>query len=172
MIKVKIDDKQIMDFAKKSPARAKWAMSEALKMAGGHYRKDMRIFIESGGENWSPLHPVSKKGRSPLFNLGKMVSFKYGKSKGVQRVRIGFLGKAAKLARRVGYGKRFRVTDEIREYFIRRGFHLKKSTKMLTLPARSIIDPFWRKVANKIPKYVEDKFFAKFFSKERSKLRI
>jgi hypothetical protein len=165
-VKVEIDDKQIMDFCKKSPKRAQWAMSEALKMAGGHYRKKMRAFIEGGGENWKALHPVTKKGKSPLFNLGKMVGFKYGKSKGAQRVQIGFFGKRpAKLARELGYGKKLKITEGIRGFFARRGVFLKKTTKYITLPARAIIEPFWRKITSTAPAYIEKRFFEKFFSK-------
>ena len=76
MIKVKIDDRQIMDFAEKSPARSRWAMSEALKMTGGHGRKKLRKFIEDGGENWPRSHPLLATAKTPLYNLGALVRFK------------------------------------------------------------------------------------------------
>lgn len=159
-----------MDFCKKSPARSRWAMSEALKKTGGHCRKEMKAAIESNEENWPPLHPISERGRTPLYNLGKMISFKYGTTKGIQRLRVGFLGKRAKLARELGYGKRIKVTEAVRKYFHRRGYHLQKKTKTLQLPARPIIDPYLRKNERSILRYTEKQFFAKFFSKERPTL--
>jgi len=170
MIKVKIDDRQIMDFAKKSPARSRWAMSEALKMTGGHFRKKLRAFIESGGENWPPGHPLLSKGRTPLYNLGKFARFKYGKFKGDQRVQIGFLGDIAKIIRKVSYGRKIQVTEGLRKYFIRRKVFLKKTTKILTVPARLIFEPFLRKEERNMLAYMEKKFFEKFFSKEKSNI--
>ena len=170
MIKVKIDGRQIMDFAKKSPARSRWAMSEALKMTGGHFRKKLRAFIESGGENWPPGHPLLSKGRTPLYNLGKFARFKYGKFKGDQRVQIGFLGDIAKIIRKVSYGRKIQVTEGLRKYFIRRKVFLKKTTKILTVPARLIFEPFLRKEERNMLAYMEKKFFEKFFSKEKSNI--
>ena len=167
MIRVKIDDRQIMDFVKKSPARSRWAMSEALKMTGGHFRKKLRAFIESGGENWPPGHPLLSKGRTPLYNLGKFARFKYGRYKGDQRVQIGFFGDIAKIIRKVGYGKKVRVTGGLKEYFIRRKVFLKKTTKILTVPARLIFEPFLRKEERNMLAYIEKNFFEKFFSREK-----
>lgn len=171
MIKIKIDDSQIMDFVEKSPARSRWALSEALKMSGGHFRKKLRAFIESGGENWPPGHPLLSRGRTPLYNLGALARFKYGKYKGNQRVQVGFFEKAiAKIVRNVGYGRRVRVTEGLREYFIRRKVYLKKTTKTLNVPARPIFEPFLRKEEGNMLAYTEKKFFEKFFSDEKSKL--
>ena len=171
MIKVKIDDRQIMDFAKKSPARSRWALSEALKMTGGHFRKKLRAFIEGGGENWTPGHPLLSRGRTPLFNMGALVRFKYGKYQGNQRVQVGFFEKqVAKIARNVGYGRRVRVTEGLREYFIRRKVFLKKTTTTLNVPARPIFEPFLRREERNMLTYMEGKFFDKFFSNERSKI--
>jgi len=167
VIRVKIDDRQIMDFVKKSPARSRWAMSEALKMTGGHFRKKLRAFIESGGENWPPGHPLLSKGRTPLYNLGKFARFKYGRYKGDQRVQIGFFGDIAKIIRKVGYGKKVRVTGGLKEYFIRRKVFLKKTTKILTVPARLIFEPFLRKEERNMLAYIEKNFFEKFFSREK-----
>jgi len=94
MYQVKVDDSQVMDFVRKSPKRARWANSEALKMTGGHLRKEIRAFIQRGGRGWRPLHPVSEYGRrerrGPLAGLAKLVRFKYGTSKGTQNVMVGF----------------------------------------------------------------------------------
>lgn len=91
---VNIDSIEVESFFKKSPARMRWANSEALKMTGGHIRGKMRRFIEKGGRGWKPLSPLTgKKGRTyktPLHFLGRLIRFKYGTSKGVQSVRIGF----------------------------------------------------------------------------------
>lgn len=171
MIKVKIDDSQIMDFVEKSPARSRWAMSEALKMTGGHFRKKLRKFIESGGENWPAGHPLLSRGRTPLYGMGALVRFKYGKFKGNQRVQVGFFERqVAKIARNVGYGRRVRVTEGLREYFIRRKVYLKKTTKTLTVPARPIFDPFLRREERNMLAYMEKRFFEKFFGKEKSKI--
>jgi len=94
MLEIKIHDTQVQKFLKASPKRARWANSEALKMTGGHWRKEIRRFIETGGRGWQALSAGTKKMRSgkksPLFYLAKLVRFKYGTSKGVQYVRIGF----------------------------------------------------------------------------------
>ena len=177
MIHIEIDDKQIMSFFRTSPKRAEWAMSEALKMVGGHVRKDLRKHIESGLSDMAPLHPVTvagKKGKiTPLFNLAKAISFKYGKRKGVQQVSVGWIKKGLPvIVRRALYGRRQRVTEKIRSMFHHRGHHLRKSTKMLTTPARPALDVFWQKKKREIPRYVEKRFFEKFFSKGRTKLRF
>jgi len=177
MINIEINDRQIMDFFRTSPKRAEWAMSEALKMAGGHIRKDLKIYIESGLSEMTPLHPVTvagKKGKaSPLYNLAKAISFKYGRRKGVQQVRIGWIKKGLPvIVRRALYGRRQRVTEKIRSMFHYRGYHLRKATKMLTTPARPALDVFWKKKKAEIPRYVEKRFFQKFFSKGRARLRF
>lgn len=177
MIHIEINDKQIMSFFKISPKRAEWAMSEALKMAGGHVRKDFRQYIESGLSDMAPLHPVTvagKKGKAtPLYNLAKAISFKYGKRKGIQQVRIGWIKKGLPvIVRRALYGRRHRVTDKVRAMFHHRGVHLRKATKMLITPARPALDIFWKKKKREIPRYVEKRFFEKFFSKSKARLRI
>ena len=177
MINIKIDNSQIQKFFKRSPKRAEWAMKEALSMTGGHVRKDFKQFVESQMSGMTPLHPVTKAGRkaktSPLYGLGKMISFKYGKSKGVQQVRIGWLGKGQPaLVRKLFYGKRFRATPKIRALFHHRGVHLKKGTKMLEIPKRDVIGAFWRRKARQIPAYVERRFFEKFFGKGNPGLKI
>lgn len=175
MISIKIDDKQIQSFLKKSPKRAEWALKESLSKAGGHVRKSLRAHVET--HNYAPLHPVTKKGRqggaAPLFNIGKWVSFKYGKRKGIQQVQIGWLGKGKPaLVRKLFYGKRFRATPKIRALFHHRGVHLKKKTKMLEVPQRPALDLFWARKAREMPGYVEYNFFKKFFSKENTRLSI
>jgi len=170
LIKIEINDSQIKRFFKESPKKAEWAMKEALSMAGGHVRKELKSYVETQTAGFKDLHPVTKKGRhggaAPLFNIGKWVSFRYGKRKGVQQVQIGWLGKGQPaMVRKLFYGKRFRATDRIRALFHHRGVHLKKGTKMLEVPARPALDNFWSKKAREIPGYVERNFFNKFFSK-------
>ncbi len=177
MINVKIDNSQIQKFARGSPKRAEWAMKEALSMAGGHVRKDFRQFVESQLSGMAPLHPVTRAGRkakkSPLYGLGKMISFKYGKSKGVQQVQIGWIGKGQPaLVKKLFYGKRFRATPKIRALFHHRGVHLKKQTKTLEIPRRDVVGAFWRRKAKQIPVYVERRFFEKFFGKGKPGLKI
>ncbi len=181
MINIKIDDSQIMDFVKKSPKRAKWASSEALKMAGGHYRGKLRKFIENGGENWQALSPVTRKIKqkqgikhlTPLYGLGQFVRFRYGTRKGVQRVTLGFLtAKIARVARVVQYGRKRKVTPSLRKFYHAMGIHLKKSTKYINVPARPIMIPFWSKHKKAVGTYIEKRFFEKFFSKEKSRIKI
>lgn len=52
------------------------------------------------------------------------------------------------------------------------GRPIKKSTKFLKIPARPMIGPFWKQIKHEIPKYVEKRFFQKFFSKEEPRLKI
>lgn len=175
MIKIEVDDRQVQEFCRTSPARARWAMAEALKMAGGHLRKDLREFIEGGGQGWPPLRPITQAGKdslkTPLYGMGKMVRFKYGKSKGMQQVVIGFLTtKLARLARIHEHGKRVPVTPELRARFARRGFPLRGTTTHLQVPKRPMIEPLWRRHRATMGRYVEQGFFKKFFSKEKSKL--
>ena len=178
-MRIEIDDRQILDFARKSPARAEWAMREALKMCGGHFRKKMRAFIETGGPgDWPPLNPVTRRlrhgvvQRTPLFGLGRFVRFRYGKSKGIPRVWIGFHGGVSKIVRAVQVAKKTRVTPQIREYFARRKIYLRKSTKFINTPARPIIEPFWSREEKNIAGYVEKRFFEKFFGEEKPKLGL
>ena len=172
-MRIEIDDKQIMRFAEKSPKQAEWAMKEALKMCGGHFRKKMRAFIETGGPgNWAPLSKVTTKlkddaPRTPLFGLGRFVRFRYGKSKGVPRVWIGFQKGVARIAREMQAGKKKRITPELRKYLASKGIYLRKGTKFINIPARPIIEPFWQREKGNIGNYVEKRFFEKFFSKTK-----
>ncbi len=175
-VKITIDDKQIQRFFKSSPRRAKWAMKESLSKAGGHFGtseragNSLRTWLKNVAAGIVGLHPVTLKGRrggkSPLANIAKWVSFKYGVIKGKQTVRIGFLGKGQPaIVRKLFYGKRFRATPRIRALFHRRGVHLRKGTRMLEIPARPALDSFWRSKARLTGKYIEDNFFLKFFQK-------
>lgn len=173
-----IDDRQILDFAKKSPARAEWAQSEALKMAGGHFRKKLRAWIEMGGENWPPMRESTKKLRGdnitrPLFGLGRFVRFKYSRRQGRQRVWIGFMNKrVAAIVRAVQVKRRKRITPEMRRLWAHKGIYLRKSTKMVDIPARPIIEPFWRRHHREVEGYIEIRFFEKFFSKQKPKIGL
>jgi hypothetical protein len=98
---VKIDDSQLQKFLRESPKRANWALSEAIKSAGGHWRKEFIKFIESAGSGlWAPLRPMTKaikeaggfegkEATSPLYFLRKMISFKFTSPKGKPQVDIG-----------------------------------------------------------------------------------
>lgn len=171
MISIKIDDGQIQKFFKDSPKKARWAMKEALSMVGGHVRKGLKEYVETQTAGMVPLHPVTVKGRTggaaPLHNISKWVSFKYGMRAGIQQVQIGWIGSQGKtsIIKKLFYGKRFRASDKIRALFHRRGVHLKKSTKMLAVPARPALDAFWSKKSSEIPAYVEKRFFEKFNSR-------
>ncbi|MCK5601375.1 hypothetical protein KAR91_05895 [Candidatus Pacearchaeota archaeon] len=181
MINIRIDDSQIMEFTRRSPARAKWASSEALKMAGGHYRGKLRKYIEEGGENWQPLSETTRKIKrlqgqvhmTPLYGLGQFIRFRYGVRAGVQRVTIGFLNAGVtRIARLVQYGGRKRVSDARRRFYHRMGIHLRATTKYITVPARPILVPFWRRHERGVQTYIERRFFEKFFSGERARIAI
>jgi len=212
MFSVKIDDKQVQKFFKTSPRRSRWAMSEALKMTGGHYRKQMREFIEKGGEGWPPLSPITREQKmraggktTPLYFLGRFIRYKYVQGQKGQKVSFGFfpskmMSKTRRLAtgqkytltakgRRESFkrsfgmsphmllkyhelGKKRRVTERMRRRFAAMGYPLKKGTTSVSIPARPIISTIFKKEKNKIPKYIERRFFQKFFSKENPRLAI
>jgi len=189
MLNITIDDKQLIKFLDQAPARGRWAMAEALKATGGHMRKKVQAYIEKGGEGWTPLRPMTQKLKgskaTPLRRLARMVRFRYGRYRGDQRVQIGFLapgkGGTARFRRQFGTtpealarkhekGKRRRVTQKMRRYFASIGYPIRKSTKYITLPARPMIDPVFRKNRREIPRYLERKFFKVFFSKKKPML--
>jgi len=188
MFSVKIDDSQIMKFARKSPARADWALRESFKMAGGHYRKKLRAAIEQGRVGGKKeLHPLTtgkrKKQRSPLYALGKLVRFRVSRIQKTQfRLWFGFLGggkrffkqklTALQVAKIHEGGKRIRVTPAMRRRAAAMGHPIKKTTRFLKIPARPVIEPFYRKVKAGLPGYIERRFFEKFFSKQNPRLKI
>ena len=216
---IKIDDRQVQRFMKISPARASWANIEALKMTGGHLRGKIRGFIESGGRGWQPLSPArradaaghqlenkKKKGKSPLYFMGRLIRWKYSRSKGIPKVTIGLFPSVkrrkrdrmatgltykisttkklredfkagfgmtyAAFANMMEYGKRIRVTPQMRRMFQAAGAPLLSTTKTLTIPARPAVGPVYRKEKSHIPIYFERRFFQKFFSKENPRVSI
>lgn len=90
---INIDDSQLQRFLKESPRRANWALSEAIKAAGGHWRKVIIEFIKRGGNGmWPPLRPMTKKlkldagydaleASKPLQFLKRIISFKFSRPK-------------------------------------------------------------------------------------------
>jgi hypothetical protein len=188
MFSVKIDDSQVKKFVKESPRRADWALREALSMAGGHYRKDLRKSIEQGKIGGPKgLHPLTKgkrkNRRSPLYALGKLVRFKVSRIKKTNfRLWFGFLGggkryfrqklTSLQVAKIHEGGKRIRVTPAMRRKAAAMGHPIKKSTRFIQIPARPMIEPFWQKIKAGLPGYVEKRFFQKFFSKENPRLGI
>ncbi len=199
MIQITIDDKQINDFLKKSPARANWALKEAFGKTGGHYRKWLQGFIQGGGQGWRPLGPASGgPEKSPLYALGALTRFKVAKiQKTFYRLSIGFFHarktsgtRAATfrkfkarfkasfnmtpmaLAKKQEYGYTKQVTDEKRAEMASRGYPLRADTKKLTTPARPMIGLFWKKKRKEIPRFVEKAFFDLFFSKKNQRLKI
>lgn len=195
MFQVKIDDSQIKRFIKTSPKRAEWSLKEALAMAGGHYRGVLKSNVMHGRFGGpAKIHPLTAAGqnrhRSPLYNMAKygLISFRVSSSKAIGGLRlwIGFLSQKNRrinvgggkkvtipaLAKIHEQGKRIRVTPQMRKMAAAKGLPLKKSTKFLQIPARPVIAPFWQKIKGQIPKYIERRFFQKFFSKENSRLKI
>ena len=94
MMRAKVDMSGLEKFIKHSPERARWSFAESLKMTGGHVRKQIRAFVEKGGENWPALSEKTRAqrgdGKTPLHFMAKMIRFKYRKFRGDQQVLIGF----------------------------------------------------------------------------------
>lgn len=175
MLTIEVDDSQIQDFVKKSPKRADWALSEALKAIGGSIRKKIIAFIKKGGAGWPALSPATlamkkkltsgaaRYRTSPLEILARLIRFKYGKSKGVPRVTIGFFDTKSWFKHYYGVG-----AATIAKLHEKGGRSYKHGTR----PMRPMIEPVWKKEKDKIPGYVEKKFFSNFFSKKNRKLGI
>ena len=191
MIQVQIHDEELKRFLKKSPARAGWANREAFAMAGGHFKNKLRADIERGKVGGPKgLSPVKKKRRkkelSPLYNLGRWTRFKVGIYRGDVRLLIGFLnvkGKKIRFGDRLltipafvelhEHGKRIEVTPDMRRrFFPASGHPLRKTTTHITIPARPMVEPFYNREKNNIPKYIKKRFFEKFFGKQMPKLGV
>lgn len=197
-LKIHWHDQELRAFMDRWPKRTRWAMKEAMEMTGGHMRKKIRAFIESGGQGWPPLSPTTRarKGgghRSPLYKLAQLVRFKATGGKN-PRVRIGFFtatkrgktawnrrqrerfkgffgGTPAALAKKHEFGKRVRVTPQMRRGLIKSAAAvniapIRKSTKYFTIPRRPMIGPVFRKERARLPEYLGDKFWQKMQSRE------
>jgi len=188
MFNIEIDDKQIKKFIEKSPLQADWAMKEASSMAGGHYRNWLRAWIESGGRGtWKKL---IKNKHSPLLFMSRLVHFRSSRTSQKKfKIQIGFFWKKARgtsktayakrkerfrrsynmtpaqLARIHEYGRSQKVSDPMRGKMAALGMPLEKKTKRLKTPQRKMVEALWRQKKKEIPKYLEKRFFQKFFSK-------
>ncbi len=189
-LNVKIDDRQLQSFMKRSPDRAHWALRESLLAASGHTRKEMKKFVERGGEGWAPL---ALESGVPLKALANLVRYKVTVSgkRGVVRGQAGFYwgrvrGQSAKqykafkarfkasfdmsvaqLYRIHSEGRSQRVTPAMRRMFAAMGHPLRKGTTTIHLPARPTVGPVWSRIRGSIPGYVEKKFFRNFFDTSR-----
>lgn len=114
-IYVKWHDEELQRLFDRWPRRTQWAMSESLKMAGGHIRKKIVEFIEDGGCSRPPLSLYTRARRKyegpPLTWLAKFAGWRYTGGKN-PRVRIGFYtkrerGKAEQNRRRAESFKKF-----------------------------------------------------------------
>lgn len=192
--RIKIDDRQVKAFAKKSPDRAHWALMEAHRAGGATLRKRMRAYIHRGGAGWPPL--AWDKNRKPLEALRSMVRYRVTASRKTNKIRarIGFFFSKGRgmstiryrkqrerfrasfgmtpqaLAKIHEYGKTIRVTPAMRRKAAALGHPLRKGTRHIRIPRRAVIEPVWRKNARFIGGYVEKKFFDNFFSVKRPKL--
>lgn len=194
-IEVIYHDEAIKELAERWPKRAKWAMGEAVAMAGGHYRKIIRTFIERGGRGWKPLSSLylrssKKQGATsrPLKNLAQLARFRAVKGQN-PRVQIGFFpqqqrgqagwnkkerkrfkdffgGTPAALAAKHEFGARYRVTARKQRMMAAMGMPLKKSTRYVTIPARPMIGPIFRQEEANMPAYVGGAFWKKMTSSE------
>jgi len=176
MFEVKIDDSQVIKFTRKSPRRADWAMSEALKALGGHIRKEIIEQIDRAA-GWPRLAEATIKrkrtygGRGartrgkPLQIFKRLVRFRYSRSRkyGTQRVRIGIFNTKGWFKQYYGVGAA--VIARLHETG-------RMSAKYGKRPARPMIEPVWRRERSNIPRYVESKFFQVFFSKRRPGLKM
>jgi hypothetical protein len=167
------------------PNRIKWAIGEAMKMTGGHEKKLLRKFIETGGPGWPGLNTITRKLKqgpsSPLFNLGKMAKWKYTGGAN-PRVQVGFFfqskmkgsqRRAAK-GRYVSYfgkgedsiflkheeGADIPVTTAMQRSLAGLGIFVRKGT-ILHVPARPMIGPFWEREKELVPAYVHKRFWEK-----------
>jgi len=146
---IKIDDRQVKRFMQQSPARAKWANTEALKMTGGHIRKKARKYIESGGQGWPPLSPLTKHRRSPLYFMGRLIRWRYGTAKGIPKVAIGFFPTAKRRKReRIATGSVYKISTTktkraaFKSYF---GMTYDAFMKMVEYGKRIRVTPAMRK---------------------------
>ena len=120
----------------KLPRDADHARKSALRGIGYEIRGEMKKFIQSGGDGWKPLSPLTKKFRqnktgkwsrkannnSPLFNLGKFTRYSLDDSGNSVSIFMGKnkKGKADKflqnVAERAEFGKRIAVTKKSRRH--------------------------------------------------------
>lgn len=169
-IQIKVEPEGLKEVAS-YPKQAKYATSEALKMTGGHERQRIVEHIESGGSGtWPSLHPLNVKyspSGMPLQKLAKFVRFKFhgGKS---PNVHVGFPSDAGlsksilRIANLHEKGKTIRVSSYPKKYFIDRGMHLRKTTKQLKVPARSLVEWVATRDEDHILEYYENSFRDKF----------
>jgi len=196
-LKVHINDREVMEYAKKSPQRAQWAQREALKATGGHYRKWLANFIEYGGRGWKPAVKTRyrKQSRRPLEGLARLVRFRVSRIRKVfYRLRVGFFHYKSKrmtskryrylketfkgqygmtpqaLAKKHEYGHRQRLTRKMKRKMAAMGIPVKRSTKYLQIPARPMIRPLHREVQKTVGGYFKKRFFTIFFSKRNKRL--
>ncbi len=120
----------------KLPADAEHARKSALRGIGFEVRGEVKKFIQSGGEGWKPLSPLTKKFRqnkvgkwsrrtnknSPFFNLGKFARYSLDNSGNSVSI---FMGKKKKgkadnflqnVAKRAEFGERIAVTKKARRH--------------------------------------------------------
>lgn len=190
--KVKIDYTHMLKNTNRSVERVKWAKREAFRMAGGHFRKELRKDIEAGNIGGPQALTAmqgklrkSRKDRGPLAWLGRLVRFKVGRAQGKLKVEVGFLPikrirfqfgnrslTVPAFAKIHEYGKRVRVTEAVRRRFAAMGFPIKKATKYFNIPARPMIGPFFARTRKQAPNYIERRFWEKFLGSGRPDLKI
>ena len=174
MFTVKIDDRQLQDFTKRSPKRARWALSEALKATGAHLRKLIVAHMKQGG-GWPSLaeSTVERKqkygGRAtkfrvhPLELFQHLVRFRFGRNRGNPRVRVGFFN--TKSWFKSFYGAGAALIARLHEKGL-------SSPRYGRRPRREMIEPVWNRERSRIPGYLEKKFFKNFFSRKKSGLKF
>lgn len=164
-----------------SPKRVDWATFETMGAAGGHYRKGFNAKILEGAT--PQLHPYTQaeEGESlALKRMAKLTSFRAFRSKGLAKVfigfivnkRLGFKSSVTKLARKVVHGRKEKIKNwkKLRKKFSHQGIYLRKSTKYIKIPKRDIVAEYFNSIQGDIPKYVNNKFFAIYFSNRRPDL--
>lgn len=174
-VQIKFDTSFVKE-ASNYPNRTKWAVKEALSMLGGHLRKQIQTHVETGGSGWAPLSPMTLRQRkkeggptSPLYNLGKFARFKVQGGQSM-RMRVGFLSGyrfsryIKGIAKRMESGKTMRVTPKVQRHLAGLGIPTRKSTKSLKVPARSMVGFIFRREQGNIGRYLQEKFWEKFYS--------
>lgn len=193
---IEYKDQAARDLIDKYPRRVKWATGEAIQMAGGHYRKKLQAHFERGaGKPLSFITRRIKQARGlperlfrPLYNLGKLVRYKYTGGKN-PRARVGFFTDVkrgntgfnrkerarfrtyfgvtpASLARKHEEGKAYRVTPEKRRMMAAMGAPLRASTRTVKVPARRPFERFWQQEKAGVGRYLKKRFLQKLVSAE------
>ena len=149
--------RQLGQFERRFEAMTRNLVRKAALLVVAELKKYIR-----DSSNFDPLHPVTierKGSNKPLINHGDLINSITHKLMGDEGFFAGLLKgkKSAEGAEMVNigwimeHGVTINVTDRMRAYLHATGGpHLKKSTTVITIPARPFIEPVWKDVQPKI----------------------